>query len=128
MCKTKKSKTMGYLFLALMVGLTVLGQLLFKRQVDLLGEIPSDWAGRFSLATRFLLNPWVIAAFASAFLASLTWAAVLTQFELSFAYPFTSLSFVLILIASAVFFGESITAAKVAGIVLIALGILVGSR
>ena len=52
----------------------------------------------------------------------------MTRYELSVAYPFVALSFVLVLAGSAVFFGESLNAAKVAGIALIVIGIVIGSR
>ena len=52
----------------------------------------------------------------------------MTKFELSYAYPFTSLSFVLVLVASALFFREAITVPKVLGLALIVVGIILGSR
>jgi multidrug transporter EmrE-like cation transporter len=58
----------------------------------------------------------------------LSWILALTKADLSYAYPFTSLSFVLILAASAFFFHEPVTPAKIAGMVLIVAGILIGSR
>lgn len=119
---------MGYLLLALMVVLTVTGQLLFKWQVDSMPQLPPALWDRMGVLASFFLRPWVIAAFASAFIASIVWIGVLGQFELSYAYPFTSFSFALVLVLSAVFFGEAITLPKVLGIVLIALGVFVASR
>ena len=52
----------------------------------------------------------------------------MTKFELSYAYPFTSVGFVLVLILSAVFFHEAITIPKVIGMVLIVAGIIIGSQ
>jgi multidrug transporter EmrE-like cation transporter len=54
--------------------------------------------------------------------------AAMTKFELSYAYPFMSLAFVLVLGLSAVFFQEAITMPKVLGLSLIILGIIIGSR
>jgi multidrug transporter EmrE-like cation transporter len=54
--------------------------------------------------------------------------AALTQFDLSYAYPFMSLSFVLVLVFSVVLFGETATAPRIIGILLILAGIAVGSR
>jgi len=47
---------------------------------------------------------------------------------LSHAYPFTSLTFVLILGVSGIVFHETIALATMLGMVLIVLGIFVGSR
>ena len=52
----------------------------------------------------------------------------LTRLELSYAYPFTSLSFVLIFIASVVLFHEPVSTTKLIGMALIVCGLVVGSR
>ena len=52
----------------------------------------------------------------------------MTKFELSYAYPFMSLAFVLVLVLSAVLFHEPLTVPKILGVLLIIIGIVVGSR
>jgi multidrug transporter EmrE-like cation transporter len=47
---------------------------------------------------------------------------VLTKFELNYAYPFMSLAFVLVLLSRAVTFRETVTMAKMFGILLIMTG------
>jgi uncharacterized membrane protein len=54
--------------------------------------------------------------------------AAMTKFSLSYAYPFMSLSFVLVVALSSVFFQDSITAPKAVGITLIVAGIIIGSK
>jgi multidrug transporter EmrE-like cation transporter len=54
--------------------------------------------------------------------------AALTKFEVSYAYPFTSLGFVLVLMFGTLMLGEVMTLAKALGIILIIAGILVGGR
>lgn len=119
---------MGMVFIVLMVLLTVYGQVIFKWQVDQIHEFPISLSGKAIALFSFLLRPWVITAFIAAFLASLAWMGALLHFDLSYAYPFTSLSFVFVLILSSALFGESLTLARVAGIAIIAIGIYVGSR
>jgi len=77
---------------------------------------------------RLLLNPWIISSYVAALLASLFWLGAIRRLDLSYAYPFTSLAFVLVLGLSAIFFHEAITGPKVAGIILIIAGIVVASR
>jgi drug/metabolite transporter (DMT)-like permease len=77
---------------------------------------------------RLLLNPWIITGLLGAFLASLSWMAAMTKFSLSYAYPFVSLSFVLVLICSNLFFQEPITINKSIGMGFIILGIIFGSK
>ncbi|SEH05457.1 4-amino-4-deoxy-L-arabinose-phosphoundecaprenol flippase subunit ArnF [Candidatus Venteria ishoeyi] len=52
----------------------------------------------------------------------------MTKFELSYAYPFMSASFVLVFLISVILFQESITMYKVIGLGLIIIGIFVSSR
>jgi uncharacterized membrane protein len=55
----------------------------------------------------------------------------MTRFELSYAYPFTSLNFVLVLAMSVWLLDEQLNLYKVAGVALIVLGTVVaaaGSR
>jgi len=77
---------------------------------------------------RLLLNPWVLSGFAAAFLASVFWMAVLTKFELSYAYPFVALTFVFVVLAGGLLFGEPITFPKIAGLALIIAGITLASQ
>jgi len=119
---------MSYAYIALTILLTVYGQLIIKWQVVQAGVFPEYWSNRVLFLARLLINPWVISAFLAAFLAALTWMAAMTKLHLSHAYPFMSLAFVLVLISSGLFFNEPITLPKVAGIIFIILGIIVGSQ
>lgn len=122
------SKSLAALFVLLTIALTVYGQLIVKWQILDAGDYPEAWADRLEYMGRLLLNPWVISVFVGAFIAAMCWIAVLTRFELSVVYPFMSLSFVLVLILSAVFFNEAITPAKTIGIGLIVAGLAIGSQ
>ena len=61
-------------------------------------------------------------------LVTLFWIAAMTRFDLSYAYPFVSLSFVLVFLLSIWLFQEPATVYKVVGLLLIVSGILVTSR
>ena len=116
----------SFIFLTILLGLY--GQIVLKWQVNLAGPPPTDWPMRAAYVWRLLLNPWVLSSLLAAFLGMLSWMLALSKTELSYAYPFTSLSFVLILFASAIAFDEPLTATKIAGMALIVAGIFVGSR
>jgi len=117
-----------YVWLLLTVALTVYGQLVFKWRIDASGELPAGTGARFDYALRLALDPWVISVIIAVAAGSVTYAAALGRTELSIAYPFMSLSFVLVLLLSAPFFSESITVPKVVGAALIVIGVFVGSR
>lgn len=118
----------GYLLVVLTVALTVVAQVLIKWQVDRAGALPADWPERLTFALRLVGNPWVIAAFALAAVAAVAYMVALTRLEVSRAYPVMSLSFAAVLLFSSALFGEALTIAKVAGVLLILLGVLVGIR
>lgn len=107
---------------------TVYGQLVVKWQVSKAGPLPASFSERAFFLANLLLNPWIISAMVGAFLAMLCWLSAMTKFELSYAYPFMSLAFVLVLILSAVLFHESVTMPKVLGVGLVIAGIIVAGR
>lgn len=118
----------GAWFLAGTILLTVYGQLIFKWQGDKLNEFPESLSERLLYVVHLLLNPWIISSFAAAFIASLLWLGALRQMDLSLAYPFMSLSFILVMIASAIFLGEALTLTKVIGSFIIVLGLIISVR
>ncbi len=111
-----------------MILLTVFGQVVFKWQAGLIQVIPEQTVEKFWFFVHLALNPWIIASYASAFLASLFWWLALQKLDLSHAYPFTMLSYVLILLLSALLFREAITTPKIIGMVLIIAGMIIASR
>ena len=119
---------MGYVYVFATVLLTVYGQLVFKWRIDEAGEFPAGSGDRLRYAGDLALDPWVISVFVAALAASITWGAALTKFELSFAYPFMSLSFVLVLLLGVALLNEAMAVEKVVGVVLISAGLIIGSQ
>ncbi len=123
------SSAAAYLYLAGSILFTVYGQIVIKWQVGRTGGIPSG-AGedKARFIASFLLNPWVLTSLFSAFLAFLCWVGALAKLPLSYAYPFTSITFVLLMILSSQFFNEPVTVNKLLGVGLIIAGLIIGSR
>jgi multidrug transporter EmrE-like cation transporter len=96
------------------------------------------WAARdgltpaqgWSLASfiELVLRPGIIGGLACYALSVVVWVTVLSRAEVSFAYPFLGLGFVLVTFASAVLLGEAISVQRLAGTALIALGVVVLAR
>ena len=119
---------MSYIYIFFTILLTVYGQIVIKWQVLNAGIFPEAAADKVWFLLKLLVNPWVVSALLAALLASVAWMAAMTRLDLSRGYPFMSLAFVLVLILSGLVFNEPITAPKVVGIILIVLGIVVGSQ
>lgn len=108
--------------------LTVYGQLIVKWRVRQAGALPVDLAEQAVFLIRLLFDPWIITVMIAGLLAGLSWFAAMTKYELSYAYPFMSLAFLLVMIFSAVFFDEPVTFPKIAGLVLVIGGLIIASR
>ena len=116
---------MGYVFIAGTVLFTVFGQLIIRQQIGVAGDPPSGGGLiRFLLEFTFT-RPLVMAGLAAAFLASLCWMATLTRFELSFAYPFMALNFVIVSMVGVAAFREELNAYKVIGLLIVCGGLVI---
>jgi multidrug transporter EmrE-like cation transporter len=102
-----------YLYIFGTIVFTVYGQLILKWQVGRAGVLPAEIAAKIGFLLCLFLNPWVLSGIGMAFMASVCWMAAMTKFELSHAYLFMSLAFVLVLGLSSIFFHEPVTVAKV---------------
>jgi len=117
-----------YLYILATIGLTVYGQLILKWRISQLGSLPLELADKIKFLLGLLLDPAILSGFAAAFLASLAWMAAMTKFELSHAYPFMSLNFVVVLVLSGWLLSEPMNIQKTVGVALIVLGTVVAAR
>jgi drug/metabolite transporter (DMT)-like permease len=101
---------------------------MLKWRISKYGALPEDFADKVWFLLKLLLDPLVLSGFVSAFVASLFWMAAMTKFDISYAYPFMSLSFVLVFLLSVTLFREPVNLYKIIGLGLIVLGILVTSK
>lgn len=122
------SRLFDYLYIVATVGFTVYGQLILKWRIVQFGPLPTNLLDKVRFLLSLLLDPAIFSGFAAAFLASLAWMAAMTKFDLSHAYPFMSLNFVVVLLLSGWLLSEPITAQKLFGVGLIVLGTVVAAR
>ncbi len=117
-----------YLYIAATIAFTVYGQLILKWRVGKYGHVPDHLNEKLWFFVRLFTDPFVLSGIFAAFLASAAWMAAVSRFELSKAYPFMSLNFVVVLFLSSVLFSETVTLPKVLGMGLIVLGTVVSAR
>ena len=122
------SRLLDYLYIVATIGFTVYGQLILKWRIAKFGPLPTDLLEKLKFLISLLLDPAIFSGFAAAFLASLAWMAAMTKFDLSHAYPFMSLNFVVVLLLSGWLLNEPVTLQKTLGIALIVLGTVVAAR
>jgi len=124
----EREKLMAHLYIFGTILFTVYGQLIIKWRIPFHGALPGELTEKIVFLLKLFFDPFILSGFVAAFVASLCWMAAMTAFDLSYAYPFMGLNFVLVFLASAILLHEQVTLYKVVGLALIVLGIVISSR
>ncbi len=79
-------------------------------------------------AFRVVFNPWVFSGLSCYAISIVLWMYVLSKVQVSFAYPFLSVGYVIVVAAAYIFFREPVSVMKLAGIALICAGVALVAR
>jgi multidrug transporter EmrE-like cation transporter len=79
----------------------------------------------FTNAWVIAMNPWIIGGIILHMCALAIWLWALSRVDLSVAYPFLAIGYVLVSLASWVWFGEEITSLRILGMGIVVFGVLV---
>jgi drug/metabolite transporter (DMT)-like permease len=107
--------------------LGVVGQVFIKKGLTSLGNLDFSTALIYSFVKIFL-TPFIILGLSLYFLGVFFWLYSLSKVDLSFAYPFVSLSYVIVVIFSCFILGENISYMRWIGVFVIGLGVFLISR
>lgn len=118
----------AWVYVGISVIITAYGQLVVKWRVSQRGHLPPTLQGKGHFFLSLLSDPWVLSAMATTFVAALCWMAALSKLDLSRAYPFSAVSFLSVLVFSGLFLNEGISPGKVAGVLIVVTGLIVGVR
>ncbi len=105
----------------------VAGQTVIKIGVSQPGASEAA-SGLFSLVAMILRSPMVMLGLLLYALGALAWIAVLSRVDLSVAYPFLALNFLLVTLSSQFLLGETVPAMRWLGVLVICSGILLVAR
>lgn len=108
-----------WLGIALAILFDTIQQLVWKVGVVAMPETDSPWE---TLAAAFREPMFALVAILMV-LRLINWLKVLELADLSFAQPMTTLSFVTVAIASAVYLGETLTWLQIAGMAVVLAGV-----
>ena len=122
------SRLFNHIYILASIGFATYSQMVFRWRVGLAGELPENTYGKLLFVWRILIDPWGVSAIFATFLSGCLWMLAMSKFEVSYAYPWVSLNFVLILILAALFFHEAITPLKILGCLFICAGVFCISR
>ena len=114
----------------LSVTLAAVAQLTLKHGMNGVNDelAPAKFGLGASSLRVLITTPWIWAGLFLFGLSALVWLTVLSRASLSFAYPFASLTYVLILLFDRLWLNETVPALRWAGVAFIVTGIVLISR
>ncbi|MHB8646646.1 MAG: DMT family transporter [Thermomicrobiales bacterium] len=114
--------------IAATVALIVIGQLLVKRGVVAVSGSPATVSALPRFLWRICTNFPIVLGVLAICCASLCWMIVIARVDLSVAYPFMSLTIVLVLAFSGPVFGEAVPLQRWIGVAIVCIGLVVAAR
>lgn len=123
--KPKRSANLQSLGLVLAsVAFGAVGQLTLKAAMNSLGQLQLSAETLLRMAT----SPLLLVGVGIFGISTLLWLLALTKADLSFAYPFLSLTYIAVLIGGALLFHEQVTLDRVLGFAVIVTGVWIVAR
>lgn len=112
------------------VSLSAIAQISFKFGMSSspVQGIIRDSASRLEIIGVILFQPYVLLGLMCYVLGALMWLFVLSRLDVSMAYPFVGIGFILTMFLGALLLGEHIGITRVVGTALVVLGVVLVSR
>jgi multidrug transporter EmrE-like cation transporter len=110
------------------VMLNAAAQLLLKAGSRAITDVSFSLANSWTLATRMALNPPILGGLALYVISVVFWILALSRVDVSVAYPMLSIGYIVSALAGWLLFSEAVSAARVAGIVVIIVGVWLVAR
>jgi len=124
----RKAVNLALIYILVAVLASAVGQLVLKKGMASMGVLTLDPGQLGSILARIVANPYVLLGLAIYACGTLFWLVALSRVDLSYAYPFVSLSYVVMLVASWLLLNEQISLLRIAGSAVVILGVLLISR
>jgi drug/metabolite transporter (DMT)-like permease len=115
-----------YILISVLGG--AIGQVLLKRGMSSMGPLTLSAGKLPSMLIAMGTNPFVVIGLIVYVGSTIFWLTALSRVDLSYAYPFASLSYIAMLIASWQIFHEDISVLRLAGSFVILVGVILISR
>lgn len=115
-----------YILISVLGG--AIGQILLKTGMSQMGALTLSLNQLFNILWRMATNPFVVVGLGVYVMGTVFWLAALSRVDLSYAYPFASLSYIVMLIASILIFKENVTLLRLIGTLVVGLGVFLISR
>lgn len=113
------------LVLILSISISSAAHVLLKKGMIVHGINSTNIDNLFSLIYSLITNPWIIGGMFLHVSALGIWLWALSKVDISFAYPFLGLGYVLVSAMAYLWLGEEINSIRTLGMVIIIIGIFV---
>jgi drug/metabolite transporter (DMT)-like permease len=110
------------------VSLNALAQIVLRKAMLVAGVLPPLMTKPLAFALALASNGWLWAGMACYATSIGLWLSVLSRVQVSVAYPMLSMGYVIAAVLGAIFLGEPVGAARMAGISLVCLGVFFIAR
>ncbi len=117
---------MNIILILLSVLLNCAAQLLIRKGMLIEGEVGMQ--NMLSHVGSMITNVWLWGAMLCYALSIFLWMSVLSKVEVSYAYPFLSVGYVVSAVAGYALFNENLSPIRIAGIIVICIGVILISR
>lgn len=114
---------MNFILILTGVILNAIAQLVLKKGMSIIGSVQVDLSSIMSMLLKASTNIYIYFGLLCYVLSFFVWLMVLSRTEVSYAYPFLSIGYIIAAFVGYFYFGESMTLYKVGGIALICAGV-----
>jgi len=98
-------------------------QIVLKQGMRNIGPFEFSLENVFTVGIKVALNPFVLTAVLCYAVSIVVWIMVLSRVDVSFAYPLLSVGYIVTAVAGKMLFAEALGPARLAGILVICVGV-----
>ena len=108
--------------------LNAFAQLLLKKGMLSIGYFEMQFVNFFPMIKKVAVNSYILLGLSSYVISVVIWLLVLARVEVSYAYPFLSVGYVVVTLMGYFIFQESLSWIRVIGTSIIIVGVILLSR
>ncbi|MBP1696357.1 MAG: 4-amino-4-deoxy-L-arabinose transferase, partial [Deltaproteobacteria bacterium] len=108
--------------------LNAIAQILLKKGMLSIGYFGFHFENFFPIIKKVTNNLYILSGLTSYVISVMIWLLVLARVEVSYAYPFLSVGYVVVTVMGYFIFQENLSWMRVVGIAVIIVGVLLLSR
>ncbi|MET1027257.1 MAG: EamA family transporter [Dongiaceae bacterium] len=115
---------LSFILILASVSLNACAQIFLRKAASALGSEALHPTHLLATATALAFNPFLLLGMLCYAVSIAIWIAVLARVEVSIAYPFLSVGYIIVIAAGFFFLGENVTPLRIVGVALICGGLV----